>query len=498
LRNKTVKGSLALLTVLGLVLGSTYFFKQKDAPFGTLKEYQAQKIAWSTCNSTFKCGVIKVPIDYSNVKLGNFKIAMMKYQAIDQAHKLGSLVVNPGGPGGSGIEYVNSVDYIVSSDILTRYDIVGFDPRGIGASTSIHCLTDKETDASYAADSKPDNARELQTILTNSRKYIANCQTHTQDIMHFGSAEVARDMDLIRAALGDKKLNYLGKSYGTYLGTLYAQFFPNHVGRMILDGAINPNITGAEQNLTQAIGFDHALNAFVADCFTQKDCPLLKPQSKAIAQIIATFHNAATKPLTSKQNRPVTESLVVLGTATALYDSSTGWPQLRVAFKESLKGGGSTFLELADEYTQRNTNGTYGSNEADSAVVIDCLDWPDARTVAQIQASANNFSLKAPVFGPYLAYSALSCQYFPHVSARTVHIATITTTPTLIIGTTRDPATPYEWALGLHGIIQNSRLISLNADGHTGQGRGSTCVDSAVDRYLLTGVLPAADLACSL
>ena len=212
MRNKAVKGFLALLAVLGLILGSTYLLKPGSSPFGTLKEYQSQKIAWSTCNSTFQCGNIKVPIDYTNLKLGHFKIAMMKYLAKNQAHKLGSLVINPGGPGGSGIEYVNNAEYIVSPDILARYDIVGFDPRGIGASTSIHCLSDKETDASYAADSKPDNALELQRLLTNSRKYIANCQTHTQEIMHFGSADVARDMDLIRAALGDKKLNYLGKT----------------------------------------------------------------------------------------------------------------------------------------------------------------------------------------------------------------------------------------------------------------------------------------------
>lgn len=498
MRNKALKGSLAVLTVLGLLLASTYLLRQQDARPSTLKGYQSQKIAWSTCNDTFQCGTIKVPIDYADLKLGSFKIALMKYRATDQARKLGSLVVNPGGPGASGIQYAFSAEYIVSPDILARYDIVGFDPRGVGASTSIHCLTDKETDASYAADSKPDSAKELQTLVQNARTYIAQCQAHTKNMMHFGSADVARDMDLIRSALGDKKLNYLGKSYGTYLGTLYAQFFPRNVGRMILDGAINPNIIGPEQSLTQAIGFDHALNAFVADCFTRKDCPLPMPASKAIGQIIATFHQAASKPFTSRQNRPVTESLVVLGTATALYDSSTGWPQLRVAFKEALTGDGSTFLDLTDEYTQRNTNGTYGNNETDAALVIDCLDWPDTRTVAQIKTAATDFSLKAPVFGPYLAYSALSCQFFPRVSAQTIHIAKITTTPTMIIGTTRDPATPYQWALGLHRIIQNSRLISLNADGHTGQGRGSSCVDSAVDLYLLTGVLPAKDLACTL
>jgi pimeloyl-ACP methyl ester carboxylesterase len=498
LRNKALKGFLAILTVFGLLLASTYLLKRNGAPLASLKAYQTQKITWSSCNSTFKCGVIKVPIDYTNLALGAFKVALMKYPAIDQAHKLGSLVVNPGGPGGSGIEYVYNAEYIVSPDILQRYDLVGFDPRGVGLSSPIHCLTDKETDANYAADSKPDTLKELQTLLSNSRKYISECEARTKNLMHFGTADVARDMDLIRAALGDKKLNYLGKSYGTYLGTLYAQFFPLNVGRMILDGAIDPNISSPEQNLTQAVGFDHALKAFVADCLRRSDCPLSKPANKAIAQIIATFHKSASKPFTSQQKRPVTESLVVLGTATALYDSATGWPQLRTALKQAQRGDGSAFLELTDQYTQRNPNGTYGSNEGDAALVIDCLDWPYPRTVAQIKTAAATFASKAPVFGPYLAYSALACQFFPKVSEITPHISKITTTPTIIIGTTRDPATPYQWALGLHAIIQNSRLISLNADGHTGQGRGSTCVDSAVDRYLLTGALPTKDLACSL
>ena len=423
---------------------------------------------------------------------------MMKYPTKDQVHKLGFLVINPGGPGASGVQYANDAAYIVSPNILAKYDIVGFDPRGVGASTSIHCLTDKETDASYAANSKPNSAQELQTLLSNTRRYIADCQSRTKNMMHFSSADTARDMDLIRVALGDKKLNYLGKSYGTYLGTLYAQFFPQNVGRMILDGAVDPNIPEPEQNITQAIGFDHALNAFIADCYTRSDCPLPKPSARAVTQIITTFHNAATKPFTSTQNRPVTESLVVLGTAAALYDSNTGWPQLRLAFRQARTDDGSTFLNLSDEYTQRNPDGTYGNNETDASLVINCLDWPDTRSVTQIQAAAKNFAIKAPVFGPYLAYGALSCEYFPHVTATTPHIATIATTPIMIIGTTRDPATPYEWAQGLHKIIENSRLISLNADGHTGQGRGSACVDSAVDRYLLTGALPAKDLACSL
>ncbi|MEK6648974.1 MAG: alpha/beta hydrolase [Actinomycetota bacterium] len=468
-----------------------------------MEQYQTQRLIWSTCYDNFDCSTLKVPIDYTDLKLGTFNIGLLRYQTTEQSTRIGSLVVNPGGPGASGMEYASNAEYIVSPEILTKYDIVGFDPRGIGQSAPIRCLTNKETDASYAADSKPDNQKELQTLITQARTYIAKCEANTKNITHYSTADSARDMDLLRAALGDKKLNYLGKSYGTYLGTLYAQFFPDRVGRMIFDGAIDPNSSGPEQNITQAVGFDHALNAFIADCYTRSNCPLPKPESRAIDQIITTFHSAAIKPLTSKGKRPVTESLIVLGTASGLYDNISGWPQLRIAFKEALAGNGLTFLNLADQYSQRNNDGTYANNETDAAFVIDCLDWQDTRTIAQIEADATTFATAAPIFGPYLAYGALYCQYFPSTPTTTAtpstnHIESIATTPIIIIGTTRDPATPYEWAQGLHRIIQNSRLISLNADGHTGHGRGSVCVDSAVDKYLLTGALPTKDLACSL
>ena len=466
------------------------------------------------------------PIDYSNLPLGSFKIGVLRYLANIQKGRLGSLVINPGGPGASGIEYAMAAEYIFSPDILDRYDIVGFDPRGVSKSAPIHCLTDKETDASYAADTKPDNAAELKAYLAQAKSYVAKCQAKTPNILHYSTTNAARDMDVLRAALGDSKLNYVGKSYGTYLGTLYAKLFPRNVGRVVLDGAIDPNATSRDQNMIQAIGFDRALNAFIADCLLRRDCPLnsstgaqilnasynantksstiksavATPKQIAAAanQIISLFKSTAIKPLTSKSNRAVTESLVVLGTASALYDNTSGWPQLRVALREAKLGNGTTFLNLADQYSQRNPNGTYPNNESDASLVIDCLDWQDSRTLAQVQSDAKIFATKAPVFGPYLAYNALSCQYFPKTSATSASIASISTTPIIIVGTTRDPATPYQWAVALHKIIQNSRLISLNADGHTGQGRGSECVDSAIDKYLLTGAIPAKDLACSL
>ncbi len=505
----------------------------------TLAGYQTQKLAWKTCNDNFQCSTLRVPIDYSNLKTGSFNIGVLRYQAIKQKSHIGSLVINPGGPGASGIDYAMAAEYIFSPDILDKYDVVGFDPRGVGKSAPIHCLTDKETDASYSADSKPDNPVELKAYLANAKSYVAKCQASTPNIMHYSTLDAARDMDVLRAALGDSKLNYVGKSYGTYLGTLYAKLFPGNVGRVVLDGAINPNASSRDQNLVQAVGFDHALNAFIAECLARRDCPLSSTsgvqtlntsynhQSKpAVIQSVIALHSAVTpaqitsgaaqfialfkatslKPLTSRSRRAVTESLVVLGTASALYDNTSGWPQLRTALREAKSGNGTTFLALADQYSQRNPNGTYANNESDASLVIDCLDWHDSRTLAQVQSDAKMFATQAPVFGPYLAYNALSCQYFPTAGATasgassptSTNIASINTTPIIIVGTTRDPATPYQWAVALHKIIQNSRLISLNADGHTGQGRGSDCVDSAVDKYLLTGVIPAKDLACSL
>ena len=489
--------SIALVVVVVLLFFGIFSIQRAERAPSTLSQYQSQKLTWSTCYDNFECTYLQVPVDYLNFKEGRFKLRVLRLKAINQRKKIGSLVINPGGPGASGVDYAYNAEYVFSPSLLEKYDIVGFDPRGVGQSDPIRCLTNSQTDASLAADSKPDNKDELNVLIRQMRQYVSRCESRTHDILHFSTADSARDMDLLRAALGEKRLNYLGVSYGTYLGTLYADFFPSRVGRMVLDGAISPIVSSTEQNLTQAVGFDSALNAFIADCYSQSDCVLKQPVAAARLQIISLFHNAARKPLSSSKGRVVTESLVVLGTASALYDRATGWPQLRVALKQSQTGNGNKFLALADEYAQRNSDGTYISNETDAQFVIDCLDWKGARTTAEIASEAKIFAAKAPVFGPYLAYSGLSCQFFPKLAIASPVIKKISTTPIIIVGTTRDPATPYSWALDLHSAILNSRLISLNGDGHTGYGHGSSCVDNAVDHYFLTGIPPAQDLTCT-
>jgi pimeloyl-ACP methyl ester carboxylesterase len=275
----------------------------------------------------------------------------------------------------------------------------------------------------------------------------------------------------------------MGKSYGTFLGTLYAQFFPEKVGRMVLDGAVDPAISNFQQGLSQAVGFDKAFAAFVTDCGKRSDCPLPKDNSAAIDEMKKILGQLADKP-----NKRLSESLALLGTAAALYDSATGWPKLRTAIKEVKQGKTGTFLELADDYTGRTEDG-YTTNEFDSGAIIDCLDFADNRSVARMKVDAQAFAKQAPLFGPYLAYGGLVCQYFETPNASEV-VSTKTANPIVIIGTTGDPATPYKWAQGLNKILTNSVLISLTGDGHTGQGQGSGCVDGQVDDFYINRAEP--------
>jgi pimeloyl-ACP methyl ester carboxylesterase len=298
-------------------------------------------------------------------------------------------------------------------------------------------------------------------------------------------------MDILREVLGDKQLNYMGKSYGTYLGTLYAQFFPDKVGRVVLDGAVDPTISNFQQSLTQAVGFDHAFTSFAKDCSKKANCPLPAGEGAAIAEMQKLFEIAAKKPLSAKSSkRTLSETMMVLGAASAMYDSATGWPKLRKAIAQAQKGYGDQFLMLADEYTGRQSDGIYPNNEFDSGAVIDCLDVDEPRTVDQIRGDAKSFAEQAPLFGPYLAYGGLTCKYFGQSQEESI-VQTKTTNPIVVIGTTGDPATPFEWAQGLNKLLTNSVLVSLTGEGHTGQGQGNTCIDDQIDDFYLTGKVPS-------
>jgi pimeloyl-ACP methyl ester carboxylesterase len=480
----------ALATALALVaLSFTAYTQSKPDYPKTLSGYYAQEINWQRCNQDFQCATLAVPIDYTKLSTGTFEIALLKYGA-RTSKKLGSLIVNPGGPGGSGVDYAYAAEYIFNPAILDRYDIVGFDPRGVSRSAPIRCLSDKELDANNNSDSKPDNEKEFKQILQETKKYVEICKDKNKHLTSYSTANVARDMDILREAVGDKRLNYMGKSYGTYLGTLYTQLFPDKVGRVVLDGAIDPTISNFQQTLTQAVGFDQAFSSFAKDCATKKNCSLPTGKNEAIAEMERLFAQAAKKPLPTKSsNRTLSETMMVLGTASAMYNSATGWPKLRKAIAEAEDGYGDEFLKLADEYTGRQNDGSYPNNEFDSGAVIDCLDVDEPRTVAQIKRDAETFTERAPLFGPYLAYGGLTCKYFGQSQEVSVTPAK-TINPIVVIGTSGDPATPYAWAQGLHKLLTNSVLISLTGEGHTGQGQGNACVDDQIDDFYLKGKAP--------
>lgn len=490
----------AITAVIGaFVLSALGYTATHQSFYNNLDDYYKQELTWSTCYENFECAELAVPIDYDRIKTGTFKISALRYLAQDPANRIGSLVINPGGPGASGVDYAYNAEYIFDPELTDRFDIVGFDPRGVARSAPITCFNDAETDANYASDSKPDNEAEFQSAIAETKKFVQKCLNKNEHLTSFSTANAARDMDILRQALGEEKLNYMGKSYGTYLGALYASLFPNNIGRMILDGAVDPTISNFEQTKTQAVGFDNALQAFIADCIKLSSCPLPRDQKLATEKLLALWKSAATNPLPVKdknEKRTVSESLLVLGTASALYDSYEGWPDLRQAIKEAVAGYADTYLELADLYSGRQPDGTYASNEFDSGAIIDCLDFGDNRSVRQLQRDTIAITAAAPVFGPYIGLSGLTCKYLttppPVQVSKTRTGATI-----MIIGTTGDPATPYAWAQGLARLLPNSRLLTYVGDGHTAQGRGSACIDDAVDAFYLAGKLPVKDLRCT-
>ena len=481
-----------LVTLLLASCSSTTKQTFPDAPNDT------STLEWTSCHDYFQCATLQVPIDYADESLGTFDIAVIRYRDPKQHDRLGSLVVNPGGPGVSGVQYALDAQYIVDPDVLDRYDIVGFDPRGIGSSSAIHCLSDAELDASFATDPKPDNDVEFATSIAETQDFVNKCVANTPHLADFTSEQTARDMELLRKALGEKELDYLGFSYGTYLGTLYAQLFPDTVGRFVLDGAVDPSLTIEKQSLVQAVAFDKALDNFIADCHTHKSCPL---PANATGQFFTELFDLVSRSPLTVGDRTITEGLVVTGTASALYDDVSGWPMLRTAIAQALQGDGTTFAKLADQYNGRNSDGTYADNENDANVIIECLDWPHTPTNEEISANVEKFKKAAPVFGPYVAFSGITCNILNEaITARPAinhKVSFNTANPVLIIGTTQDPATPYAWAQSLSAYIHNSHLITLKGEGHTGYGRGSACTDDAVDSYLLTGHTPTKNLICT-
>lgn len=453
-----------------------------------------QELAWDDCGDGFECAKLAVPLDYAKPGAEQLAISVIRLPATDD--RLGSIVINPGGPGGSGIDYGRAARLVLSPQVRARFDVVGFDPRGVGESAPVDCLSDAGLDAFLALDATPDTKAELAALEAGSREFARGCQALSGRILpHLGTANAARDLDVLRAALGDDRLTYLGKSYGTYLGAHYAELFPHRVRALVLDGGIDPALNRVQLNEGQAKGFSDAFKAYAEDCVAAPDC-LLKSRTVdgAMAELAGLLRRTDGKPLRG-DGREVTEALATLGALTPLYDRGT-WPLLSDALHEAANGDGGLLLRSADQLVGRADDGTY-TNQTEANMAINCADSPYPRTTADFAKAAAKSEREVPGFGAFIMWSSLPCAFWPVPSTTPLgRLKASGAPPILVVGTTRDPATPYPWARSLAAQLESGVLVSFDGDGHTAYLNGSTCVDGLVDTYLLTGRAPTRDTRC--
>jgi len=471
-----------------------------------LAPYYAQKLTWRTCGAPgFQCATMKAPRDYAKPDAGDVRLAVARKRATGQAKRLGSLLLNPGGPGGSAVGYLEQYAGAgYPAEIRARYDMVAVDPRGVAHSEPVTCLDGPQMDAYTQTDMTPDDSKETRRLVDAYKRFAAGCGRRSADLLrHVSTAEAARDMDILRAVLGDRKLTYVGASYGTFLGATYAGLFPERVGRMVLDGAMDPSLSARRLNEDQTAGFETAFRSFAKDCVRRPVCPLGgpgTPTAKAGERLKAFFRKLDASPIATgdADGRKLGEALATTGVIAAMYDEAA-WPQLREALASAMeKGDGAGLLVLSDAYYERDASGRY-SNLMFANAAVNCLDLPPAFSSPQeVERALPAFEKASPVFGRGLAWASLGCAYWPvRATGRPHRIQAKGAAPIVVVGTTRDPATPYPWARSLASQLSSARLLTYDGDGHTAYGRGSKCVDSAIDAYLLRGTSPAKGKHCS-
>ncbi|MGI5436872.1 alpha/beta hydrolase [Streptomyces shenzhenensis] len=471
-----------------------------------LAPYHGQKLAWRDCGvEGFQCATLKAPLDYAKPGHGDVRLAVARKKATGKGRPLGSLLVNPGGPGGSAVGYVQQfAGFGYPAEVRARYDMVAMDPRGVARSEPVECLAGQQMDAYTQTDITPDDRGETDALVEQYKKFAEGCGARSPGLLrHLSTVEAARDMDILRAALGDRKLNYVGASYGTFLGATYAGLFPGRAGRLVLDGALDPSLSARQLNLEQTKGFETAFQAFAEDCVRQADCPLggKGTTPDQVGDHLAAFFrklDAHPIPAGDAGGRTLGEALATTGVIAAMYDEAA-WPRLREALTSAMKrNDGAGLLALSDAYYERDGNGQY-ANLMFANAAVNCLDLPPAfDSPEQVEEALPAFAEASPVFGKGLAWASLNCAYWPVRATGEPHrIEAEGADPIVVVGTTRDPATPYPWAEALARQLSSARLLTYVGDGHTAYGRGSACIDSAINAFLLDGTPPDDGKRCS-
>lgn len=472
-----------------------------------LTEFYQQQVEWEDCEGKFECATYEVPLDYDEPDGETLDIAVKRLSA--SGDSTGSLVVNPGGPGGSGLQYVTMASDIVTEGVRERFDLVGFDPRGVGESSPVRCLPPEKLDAFLgsdvdSADGNADPAdvtdKGVQQLTSSSEEFVQACQDNSGELInHLGTTNVAADVDVLRSVLGDEGLTYLGKSYGTSIGAHYADQFPDRVRAMVLDGALDPTLDQVEVARQQADGFHTSVRAFVSDCLEHSDCPLGGSDTSTDAgmdRLGELLDKAGSEPLENRNgDREVTRAWAETGVLAGMY-SAERWPQLRSALGDAFDGDGTALLRFGDSMYGRHPGGNY-ANKTAALMAVNCSDSPSPRDPAAYRKAASEADGDAPLFGSSLVWGALPCAYWPKEAvAEEKQLDAAGAEELLVVGTTRDPATPYEWSQNLADQLEPGVLLTREGDGHTGYRMGNSCVDDAVDTYLLEGTAPEDGTVC--
>lgn len=489
---RSVRWVIGLPIVVAVWLGACNGATTNAPPPSAVPYVTPASVAWADCGGGFQCGTVAVPLDYASPPHGTIKIALTRKSATDPTHRIGSLLLNPGGPGGSGIAFARNSAKLMA-DLNARFDLVGFDPRGVGQSAPVRCLSGPQIDAADAVDPVLDDPQEKKSYI-DSRKAIAEaCEQMSGKVLPFvDAASVAKDMDVLRVALGDTKLSYLGLSYGTYLGQMYAHLFPAHVRALALDAVVDPALSFTDRQLQTVAAFETNLQAFLTYCRTVASCQLAASGDPA-EKLYGLMQRLDRQPL-AVGHRKLTRSLALGAVLIAMY-SPGSWDILQTALTAAYQGEGLSLLEISDAFLGRHSDGTF-SNFQEANAAIFCVDNAVPPDIASYDRLGPTLSNLSALFGPALQYNGSGCSYWPVKPSRSPGpLAADGVSPILLIGGTGDPATPYASAEAVNKEIAGSVLLTRSGFGH-GSYAHSACIRQATDAYLIDLILPPPGTVC--
>ncbi|GAA2319536.1 alpha/beta hydrolase [Streptomyces kunmingensis] len=448
----------------------------------------------------WQCATMKAPLDWDDPKGSTIGIALIRAKASgNKDRRIGSLIFNFGGPGGSGVTSLPAfgADY---ARLRARYDLVSFDPRGVGRSAGVECEDDEQLDEYFQQDSTPDDTAERTKLVDNIKSFNRACEKRSgKTLPHLRTTDAARDMDLMRQVLGDDRLHYFGISYGTELGGVYAHLFPKKVGRAVFDGVVDPTQGPEQSSLGQAEGFQLALDNYAKDCTSKAgDCPVGDSPQEVKEKIAKLLDELDEKPIPGIFPRDLTQTAATNGIAQSLY-SQDFWEYLTEGLQQAYDGDGKILMLLSDSMNGRNEDGKYSNIQA-ANVSINCADDNSRYTAKDVEAKLPEFRAASSLFGDYLAWGMLGCTGWA-VDGAADHpdVGATGSAPILVVGNTGDPATPFEGARKMAGALGDGVGVELTykGQGHGAYDSGNACVHSAVDGYLLDGTVPKEGTVCS-